>query len=184
MVDVHNESINELSIKSNELHNNFHQLIKEKTSTIKSVVIKNWRYKNSRLLSLMDLLIKDFYIFENCSVDKESNELYMREPSREITLTDTRTEYKIKCIFIRDKNEYGEEKYAPSCAEFYRNGKKEYCLTTGRSLGDINITAWLDIRERAKQWTEYLNILQGVIELYYNEYIDKTTKTLDSLQSF
>lgn len=183
-MDKHNKTINELSVKSNKLHTDFQQLIKEKTSTIKDVVHKEWRNKNSRLLSLMDLLIKDFYIFENCSVDKESNELYMREPSREITLTDTRTEYKIKCIFIRDKNEYGEEFHTPSCAEFYRNDKKEYCLTTGRSLGDIDITAWLDIRERAKQWTEYINILQGVIELYYNEYIDKTTKTLDSLQSF
>ena len=184
MADVNNESLNELSVKSNELHNNFHQLIKEKTSTIKDVVLKEWKNKNSRLLSLMDLLIKDFYIFENCSVDKESNELYMKESNREITLTDTITEYKIKCIFIRDKNEYGEEKHTPSCAEFYRNGKKEYCLTTGRSLGDIDIKAWLDIRERAKQWTEYLNILQGVIERYYNDYIDKTKETLETIQSF
>ena len=46
MADVNNESLNELSVKSNELHNNFHQLIKEKTSTIKSVVLKEWRNKS------------------------------------------------------------------------------------------------------------------------------------------
>lgn len=178
MADVNNESLNELSVKSNELHNNFHQLIKEKTSTIKDVVLKEWKNKNSRLLSLMDLLLKDFYIFVDYAVDTEST------PRRVITLKDTQTEYKIKCIFYRDKDKYGDVTCYPSCVEFYRNGKKEYCLTTGRSLGDIDIKAWLDIRERAKQWTEYLNILQGVIERYYNDYIDKTKETLETIQSF
>lgn len=178
MADVNNESLNELSVKSNELHNNFHQLIKEKTSTIKSVVLKEWKNKNSRLLSLMDLLLKDFYIFVNYAVDTEST------PRRVITLKDTLTEYKIKCIFYRDKDRYGDVTCYPSCVEFYRNNSGcEYRLTGG-PLEDIDITEWLDIRERVKQWTEYLNILQGIIERYYNDYIDKTKETLDFLQSF
>lgn len=176
-MDVHNKTINELSVKSNERHTVFQQLIKEKTSTIKDVVHKEWKNKNSRLLSLMGLLLKDFYIFVNYAVDTEST------PRRVITLKDTITEYKIKCIFYRYKDKYGDVTCYPSCVEFYRNNNVcEYRLTSG-PLDDIDITEWLDIRERVKQWTEYLNIFQGVVERYYNDYIDKTKVSLDFLQS-
>ena len=182
MMDVHNETLDKLSVKSNELYNNFHQLVEDKTDSITKVILDEWEFKNAKLSYLMGLLIKDFYIFEKYSVDNTYDKIY-KVPKRFREITLYRNGYIIKCAFCIVENNDGSESYIPHHTEFKLDDRVDYCLSTQplenyslsiQPIKNVVITDWLDLRKIAQKRKNYLDVLEATIEHYYSYYLDKT----------